>query len=389
MSRLGKYIAKRMSAKDYEDELQRLIREYNKKQSTYLFVYAASFVKNIPEIPLNMDDYFIISDLLQSTKSKGLHFYIESPGGSAEAAEEIVECFRDKFEHVSFVISGEAKSAGTILALSGNEIYMTDSGSLGPIDAQIKIGRTVSSAYDYMEWVNLKRKEAEKFGKLNPFDATMIAQISPGELTGVNNALNFAMDLIKEWIPKYKFKDWAKTETRKIDVTEEHKKKRAEEIAKALVNHSIWRSHGRSLKIKDLGNYLKINRIDDDPVLADIVYSIQTVIRLLFSSSNTFKIFFTADEKIVRNAVAPNQPIRLPSLKKPDVVDLEVSCPKCGRKYPLYGKFIKNPKIDADFQAKGKINLSGLDKIACECGFTINILGIKNDIEIKMGRKFV
>lgn len=49
---------------------------------------------------------------------------------------------------------------------------------------QIKIGRGVSSAFDYMEWVDEKQKEAEAKGKLNPFDAIMVAQVSPGELKG-------------------------------------------------------------------------------------------------------------------------------------------------------------------------------------------------------------
>lgn len=389
MSLLGEYISKRMSAKDLEDELLRLIAEYNKKQNTYLFVYAASFTKNIPDIPINMDDYFIINDLLRSVKSKKLDFYIESPGGSGEATEEIVECLRNKFDHVSFVVSGEAKSAGTILVLSGNEIYMSDSGSLGPIDAQVRIGRMVVSAYDYMEWVDSKRNEALKVGKLNPFDATMVAQISPGELNGVYHALNFAMDLIKEWLPKYKFKEWSKTETRGVDVTDEYKKQRASEIADALVNHSMWRTHGRSLKIKDLQELLKINRIDDDPALAETVHRIQTVIKLFFSTTSTYKIFATQDEKILRNAVAQAQTRNIPQLNKADVIELDIDCPQCGTKHHLYGKFVKDLKIDADFVAKGKKSIFSSDKIHCKCGFEIDILGIRNDIESKVGKKFV
>ena len=62
--------------------------------------------------------------------------YIETPGGSGETAEEVVKFLRNNFDTVSFVVSGEAKSAGTIIVLSGDEILMTETGSLGPIDAQ-------------------------------------------------------------------------------------------------------------------------------------------------------------------------------------------------------------------------------------------------------------
>lgn len=389
MSLLGEYIKKRLGPKELEDELLRLIAEYNKKRNSYLFVYAASFTKNIPDISVSMDDYFTINDMFRSVTSKELDFYIESPGGSGEAAEEIVECIRNKFDHVSFVVSGEAKSAGTIMVLSGNEIYMTESGSLGPIDAQVKIGRMIVSAYDYMEWVDEKRKEADKFSRLNPFDATIVAQISPGELNGVYHALNFAMDLIKDWLPKYKFKNWSTTETRGIEVTEEHKKKRASVIADALVNHSKWRSHGRSLKIADLKEYLKINRVDDDPGLADLVYRIQTVIKLFFSTTSTYKIFATADEKILRNAVPQGQTRNLPQLNKADIIELDVDCPQCGTKHHLYGKFVADPKIDSDMALKGKKSLLAGDKLTCSCGFTLDLIGVKNDIENQVGKKFV
>ena len=105
--------------------------------------------------------------MLNGADSSKLDFYIETPGGSAEAAEEIVECLRDKFEKVSFIVTGEAKSAGTIMVLSGDEIIMTQTGSLGPIDAQVKIGRSIVSAFDYIEWTDNKREEAVKTGRLN------------------------------------------------------------------------------------------------------------------------------------------------------------------------------------------------------------------------------
>jgi len=230
--------------------------------------------------------------------------YLETPGGSGETAEEIGRFLHNNFKTVSFVISGEAKSAGTILALSGNEILMTETGSLGPIDAQVKIGRSIVSAYDYMEWIKDKREEAEKQGALNPFDATMIAQISPGELGSVFHSLKFAEDLVKDWLVRYKFENWTVTETHKKPVTETMKKQRAEEIAKELTNHSKWRSHGRSIKIDDLESIgLKVTRIDDKPQLANVVYRIQTICRLLFDTATSFKIFATQDNKIFRQAV--------------------------------------------------------------------------------------
>lgn len=118
-----------------ESELLRLIKLYNKTRDTFLFVYAAAIGKPIPDIALTMDDYYIICDMLKDTKSDKLDFMIETPGGNAVAAEEIVKFTRDIFSDNAFVVSGEAKSAGTLMVLSGDEILMTTGGSLGPIDA--------------------------------------------------------------------------------------------------------------------------------------------------------------------------------------------------------------------------------------------------------------
>jgi len=126
--------------------------EYIKLRKTFALLYVTAITKPIPDIALGQDDYYIIHDLLRG---------VNSP----------------KFDQISFVVSGEAKNAGTIMVLSGDDILMTESGSLGAIDAQVKIGRFVVSAHDYIEWTEQERQEAVKLGKLNPFDATIIAQI--------------------------------------------------------------------------------------------------------------------------------------------------------------------------------------------------------------------
>ncbi|MCK4447997.1 MAG: ATP-dependent Clp protease proteolytic subunit, partial [Candidatus Marinimicrobia bacterium] len=158
MGLMNEYINRRLSVPELESELLKLISEYNKLRNTYLFVYAAAIGKPIPSVQLEQSDFYIIRDLLTGKKDlQKVDIYLETPGGSGETAEEIVKFFHNSFDTVSFVVSGEAKSAGTIIVLSGDEILMTETGSLGPIDAQMKIGRSVVSAYDYMEWVEEKR----------------------------------------------------------------------------------------------------------------------------------------------------------------------------------------------------------------------------------------
>jgi len=394
MSLMKEYINKRVGGKSAQIELQKLIKKYNDYTGRYLFVFSTTLQKPIPQISLDQEDYYIIHDILKKKKQiNDLDIYLETPGGSAETAEEIVRFLHNNFKNVSFIVSGEAKSAGTILVLSGNEIYMTETGSLGPIDAQMRIGRSRISAYDYMEWVENKRTEAAKLGSLNPFDATMIAQISPGELGNVYHGLKFAEDLVIEWLRDHKFRDWKTTETRKKKVTNEMKEDRAKEIAEKLLQHSEWRSHRRSIKIDDLKNNikLKINRIEDDENLSDLIYRIQSVCRLLFDSTTAYKIYSTDDTKIFRKAL-PKSPINLQQIQpqKVDVINISQKCPKCGEEYKIYAKLTPDPNIDRDFKNKGCIPFPKNDKIICDkCGFEIDLTGVRNRIEMQVKRKII
>ncbi|MRR33191.1 peptidase [bacterium] len=390
MGLFKEYIDKKMGPPELQAELKRLIDCYNKHQNTYLFIYYSTLDKPIPDSQMVMSDYYVIHDFLNGKSIDKIDVFLQTPGGSGEAAEEIVRILRKKTNHVSFVIAGEAKSAGTILALSGNEILMTNTGSLGPIDAQVKLGRSVISAFDYVEWVNTARAEAMANGTLNPFDATIVAQITPGELSGIFHSLKFAEDLVVEWLPKYKFADWEKTEERQISVTQEMKETRAREVVEQLINHARWRSHGRSIKIEDLEPLLKIQKIDDDPVLADIVYRIDVVLRLICETTSAFKIFMTSDSKIFRHATQGHNLPQIPIPPKDvNIVNVDQVCPKCGFVHKIYAKTKPDPRLDEQAKRDGFKPFPKDCKIACTCGQEIDILGLKNQIESQIGVKLI
>ena len=389
---LNEYLNKKMSVIDLQNELSNLVHNYNVYTGRYLLVFASDFCGTklgIPDISMNQDDFYNIQDLLRETTADKVDVYIETPGGSGEAAEEIARFLHKKFNEVNFVIASEAK----ILVLSGDNIYMTETGSLGPIDAQMRIGRTVQSAYDYKEWVEQKRLEAIANGGLNPVDAQIIAQITPGELAGVVNALEFAKDLVSNWLVQYKFKNWTTKQTTGEIVTDEIRKSRANEVAEKLCNHSLWRSHGRSIKVEDLENLLTINRIDDDAQLSDIVYRIKIVLKLLFGSSSIYKIYKTEDLFLSKTAVVANKDASSSSKSKNNSVqvekcDIEIECPRCHKIHKVEA-FIgvdkqlaskigiqKNPLIDAN------------NNLVCDiCNFALDLKPLINQIEQQKGKK--
>lgn len=393
---INEYIEKRMSVLDLKKELSRLRSEYNKITGRNLFIYAADFNKGRQgiDVSLMQDDFYMIQDILRESDKKQIDIYLETPGGSGESAEEIARFLHSKFEEVNFVIAGEAKSAGTLLVLCGHNIYMCSTGSLGPIDAQVKVGRSMISAYDYKTWVEERREEAEKNGKLNPFDALLISQISPGEIYGIMNSLQFAQDLVKEWLPKYKYKNWIITETRGIPVTQEMKEERAKVVSEKLCNHMDWHTHGRSLKIDDLKEELKIENIDENPALANVVYRIKTVIRLIFDTSTDFKLYFWEDCELARSVNVANTPFNNPvahnATKNIEVVEFNVPCPKCRKEHKVKGY----PNLTSTEIKKLNLQVNPLvkdnDLLVCDtpgCGFTIDLKPIKNLFENQFKKK--
>lgn len=393
---ISEYINKGMSPPQLIAEIKQLVKKYNNETGRWLFVYSSDPSKgNLSsgvDPSLNMQDFFMIQDILHDCKNPNIDIYLETPGGSGEAAEEIAKFLHNTFNDVGFIIAGEAKSAGTILVLSGDHISMTDTGSLGPIDAQIVVGRSRVSAYDYLEWVKEVREETARTNAIIPFNAVMVAQISPGELRGVENSLNFATCLVEEWLEKFKFKNWTITETRRLAVTQKMKKDRAKEVAQHLVNHTEWKSHARSLKIKDLDGLLKIVRIDDNPVVSDIVYRLKTLLGLLFDSSTYFKAFILENLDIFRTIATMSQgaPGMIPEIKEKNArIEFGVLCPRCKTENKAFGyinatfKTVKDAALPRD---KSVIN----NIITCKsCKFSIDLTPAKTQIEAQTKKTII
>jgi ClpP class serine protease len=106
-----------------------------------LIVYAVDFITpnpfkaqiagNLMSISLADKDGFdeVTRNLSRDSK---IDILLHSPGGSAEATESIVALLRDRFSYIRFIIPSVAKSAATMLAMSGEQLLMDDRSELGP-----------------------------------------------------------------------------------------------------------------------------------------------------------------------------------------------------------------------------------------------------------------
>jgi len=82
------------------------------------------------------DEYLI--DLTQTRERRErVMFFITTYGGDADAAYRIARCLQRRYKHVTAVVPGFCKSAGTILILGAHDLVMFDHAELGPLDVQI------------------------------------------------------------------------------------------------------------------------------------------------------------------------------------------------------------------------------------------------------------
>lgn len=79
---------------------------------------------------------------------------------------------------------------------------------------------------------------------------------------------------------------------------------------------------------------------------------------------------------------------RIPrNVKIPDVAELEQKCQQCGKAHKIYAKLADNKQIDDDFQSRGFKPFPNDNKLVCDCGFVMDLGGIRNEIEVGTGLK--
>lgn len=194
---------------------------------------------------------------------------LETFGGIVEIVEGIVRCLRRFYpDFVAFVVPDRAMSAGTILTLSGDRVYMDYSSSLGPIDPQVERDGKLVPALSYLEQYK-RLREASRDGRLTEADAVLLSKLDLAELHQYEQAAALSIELLEDWLARYKFREWTRRETTEVPVGEKERRERAKEIATALNDVNRWKSHARGISMECLRSELRlrINDLEEDPTL--------------------------------------------------------------------------------------------------------------------------
>ena len=185
----------------------------------------------------------------ENAKKDTLALVLTTEGGVVTDAERIIRFVRARYTTLKIIVLNHAMSAGTIMAMAADEIYMTEISALGPIDPQVPVDGKLVPALGILDKYNQIVRETSPT-KTNPNPRG----VSPAEIDLIRRygglgtfslfeqAAELSKELARTWLETYQLlpqKDCAK------------------EIVNKLCDNNLWHTHGRPLTPdvlrKDLG----------------------------------------------------------------------------------------------------------------------------------------
>ena len=348
-------------------------------------IVMASNLSSKGPISIAYDDILPLKDICSGIKNDVVDLIIETPGGDGAVADDIIKNLRAQFKEIGVIVPGCAKSAGTIIAMAGDEILMGPTSALGPIDAQVSFQGKVFSADAFIDGLEVIKDKSNLEGELNKAYIPILQNISPGDIQHAHNLLGFSKKVVADCLYQYKFKNWVKKKSGKA-VSNQLRRARAEKIASELCNQSKWLIHGRSIKMNDLEDLgVKIHDYSKDEKLNEAIeryYALLTITML----SNVYKLFESKDSHIYKQygiQAQQNQPNQQNIPSQPYIV-VPYKCGKCKSLTNLQFNFENAPL------QRGAVPYPENDIFSCpKCSATQNISKAKSDIEINTGKKII
>lgn len=236
---------------------------------------------------------------------RNVDIFLATNGGSAQQVSNFVNCLRARFDDVHFLIPSFCMSAGTLFALSGDRIWMTDRACLGPIDPQVPTssGRYVPAQALLLLVTEIQREGDEAMAKGLPVPwayVRVIDTLDKKELGEALTASQYSRTMAAQFLQTYKFRNWTVYETRQTLVSASDKEKRALEIANALCAHDRWKSHGHAISRDVLSKELRL-RIDfPDTDLNRAMVRLWAILTYVFDKTPMVKVLCSSNYRYAR-----------------------------------------------------------------------------------------
>ena len=232
------------------------------------------------DVSINLTDKDGFIEALRDIQGKDIDIIIHSPGGSPEATESIVNLLRSRFTSIRFIVPSIAKSAATMLTMSGDEIILGENAELGPTDPQIIINGAANPALAILEQFDLAKQEISKNNIVLPAWLPILQQYGPSLIVVCQNAIKLTKSLVSSWLGKYMFKG------------QKNPKQKAAIISTYLAGKKHL-SHSRSIDIDELKKkgvkikYANEISVEFDIALQDVYFALMQT----FQRTGAYKIY--------------------------------------------------------------------------------------------------
>lgn len=200
-------------------------------------------------------------------KEKGeLDLFLHSPGGDADAAEQICEYLRTQFNHIRVIVPLQAMSAATMIALSADEVMMGNHSQLGPIDPQLVIqtpeGPRQASVQAIKDQFEIAQEQCKDPAVL-PAWMPILRTFAPGLLAAGDHAAQRAEYIVSTAMEKYMLAE-------DNDAAE-----KAAEAAAWFGDAKTLLSHGRPVRRDEAReHHVVVIDMEEDDELQDLVLSV-------------------------------------------------------------------------------------------------------------------
>ncbi len=211
-------------------------------------------------------------------KSKGLDLILHTPGGDIAATESLVDYLYSIFgKNIRVIVPQLSMSAGTMIALSSQEIVMGKHSNLGPIDPQIG-GLACQAILDEFE-------QAKKDIKANPQSAPLwqviVGKYHPTLLGTCKQAIEWSEKMVEEWL--------------KENMCSEDEEK-VKNILKTFADHRKQKSHARHISRRECEEVgLNITKLEGNQELQDHVLTTHHAFLHTFTHTAAVKIIENHD----------------------------------------------------------------------------------------------
>lgn len=231
----------------------------------------------VTALSVSQDDIQGFMASLHKLKGKQLDLVLHSPGGSLEAADQIVQYLRAKYDHIRAIVPQNAMSAATMIACACDEIVMGKHSAIGPIDPQMLFGQMAVPAHTILADFEKAKADITNTPQLGQLWAPRLMNLPPGFLNLCEQTIRLAKEKVELWLGKYMFNG--------------QNQQKAHEIADWLGNFEEHRTHGRPIGY-DLASEkgLKVTRLEGDQGLQEAVLSVFHATMVTFQTTSCLKI---------------------------------------------------------------------------------------------------